>query len=130
LFDGLQDVLECFRFTRFTFIWCSRGGSWGRGGWFRVLLGVFLSLAVNVPPEVAAVGQRVEIESLRACEGVGHHPIAGHIQAPKVLFATLGVREESFILALVSYIKYNQYNMTYIGMNVDDVRTCWKSVVL
>ena len=56
---------------------------------------VYLVSAINVPPEIATVGDGVEIESGGTGEGVGHHAKAGSLQAPVILLAALAVGEET-----------------------------------
>ncbi len=53
-------------------------------------------------PKVATVGQRVKVETLRTGEGVGDHTLARNLETPEVLLAVRRVREEAFVLALVT----------------------------
>ena len=60
---------------------------------------------MDVVPEITAISQGIEVETLRASEGVSHHSLGGNLEAPEVLLAVGRVWEESLVTALETWLK-------------------------
>ena len=80
---------------------CTCGPACGSRGCLLLFFSVIFAITIHISSEIAAVGQGVEVQALRTGEGVGYHATAGDVQAPKILLATLGMWEKSFVLALI-----------------------------